>query len=57
MTKKLCGSCKRYTPSEKLDFRTWQKMSMNYTGWCKHFREERDDDEPICEYYVTRQKR
>lgn len=54
---KICISCKRYTPSEKLDFKTFQRMCLKYTGWCTHYREERDDDEPICEYYVARQKR
>ena len=55
MAKKLCGSCKLYTPSEKLKFQTWQRMCQKYTGWCKHWQEERDNDEPVCEYYMTRQ--
>lgn len=51
MAKKLCGSCKLYTPSKKLKFQMWQRMCQEYTGWCSHWREERDDDEETCEHY------
>ena len=54
MAKNLCGSCKHYCPAEKLDWQTWQQMCQKYTGWCHHWREERDNDEPICEHYRNR---
>jgi len=54
--KRICAYCKRYKPSEKLDWQTFSKMSLRYTGWCQHYREERDDDEPICENYLHRGK-
>ena len=52
--KRKCGRCQYYTAREKLPFKTYRLASPQYDGWCKHYKEERDADEGICNHYVQK---
>lgn len=52
--KRKCGRCQLYIPSDKLPFKTYKIMCPQYDGWCKHYKEERDADEIICNHFVQK---
>lgn len=46
-----CCSCLYYFSANKLPADIAEKFYPDYDGWCDKFKEERDRDEPPCEYF------
>lgn len=49
--KPICASCLFYFPARCLPIEVELMASPEYDGWCDHYEEERDKDEPVCEHY------
>ncbi len=46
-----CTSCLFFIPQNEVPKKVFNIMSLDYDGWCKWFREERDRKEKICLKY------
>ena len=55
--KAKCFSCKNYYKAIKLPTGVDEIFNPDWDGWCDHYREERDSDEEICEWYERRYRR
>ena len=54
---KQCSSCLYFLPMFEIPVELIDVVSPQYDGWCKHYGEERDKQEKVCEQYCNQVKR